>query len=63
VTPKTVITTRTGSDLEDLRQGEHVYAVGVLDWRTHTLMRTISVTVHYPHLTGSGGGRHGKGRI
>ncbi len=63
LTPKTVITTRTGSDLADLRQGEHVYAVGVLDWRTRTLMRTLSVTVHYPHLTGSGGSRHSKGQI
>ncbi|MDQ2830098.1 MAG: hypothetical protein M3Y74_13750, partial [Chloroflexota bacterium] len=63
LTPTTVVTTRTGSELEDLRQSEHVYAVGVLNWRTRTLMRTISVTVHYPHLTGSGGRRHGKGRV
>jgi len=55
---QTKIVVRGGQGIEDILTGEHVYATGVLDWRTHVVSLTTSFIVHYPHIVGFGSGTH-----
>ncbi len=52
LTPRTVIVTGHGPTVEEIRVGQHVYATGVLNWRTRTMTLTRRIVVHAPHLVG-----------
>lgn len=51
--PRTAISARDGRTAGSLRAGDNVYATGVLNTRTRTVLSTTSVVVHHPHLLGA----------